>query len=141
MSVPVVQQSAGSLIQSINGQLAEWKTKGAHVLGSLTLQTVPPMHRPVVAVMAVGGKEPTAGWLDHINARSGVRGSVGFITAAKGAATDAAVLAWLRGVAGQTPAAGQDLLLVTDDDKVLMALVNDIRSGAVRLTGSDAGLN
>lgn len=95
----------------------------------------------VVAVMAVGGKEPTAGWLDHINARSGVRGSVGFITAAKGAATDAAVLAWLRGVAGQTPAAGQDLLLVTDDDKVLMALVNDIRSGAVRLTGSDAGLN
>lgn len=53
MSVPVVQQSAGSLIQSINGQLAEWKTKGAHVLGSLTLQTVPPMHRPVVVVVHI----------------------------------------------------------------------------------------
>lgn len=53
MSVPVVQQSAGSLLQSINGQLAEWKNKGAHVLGSLTLQTVPAMHRPVVVVVHI----------------------------------------------------------------------------------------
>lgn len=53
MSVPVVQQSAGSLLQSINGQLSEWKNKGAHVLGSLTLQTVPAMHRPVVVVVYI----------------------------------------------------------------------------------------
>lgn len=53
MSVPAVQQSAVSLIQSINGQLSEWKSKGAHVLGSLTLQTVPPMHRPVVVVVHI----------------------------------------------------------------------------------------
>ncbi len=53
MSVPVVQQSAGSLIQAVNTQLAEWKNKGAHVIGSLTLQTVPPMHRPVVVVVNI----------------------------------------------------------------------------------------
>lgn len=53
MSVPAVQQSAGSLIQAINTQLSEWKSKGAHVLGSLTLQTVPAMHRPVVVVVHI----------------------------------------------------------------------------------------
>lgn len=54
MSVPVVQQqSAGALLQAINTQLSDWKNKGAHVLGSLTLQTVPPMHRPVVVVVHI----------------------------------------------------------------------------------------
>jgi hypothetical protein len=42
-----------SLIDNINKQLTEAKTKGAHVLTPLTLQSVPPMHRPVVVAVQI----------------------------------------------------------------------------------------
>lgn len=41
------------LLQRINQQLQEAKTKGAHLLAPLTLQTIPDMHRPVVVSVQI----------------------------------------------------------------------------------------
>ncbi len=40
-------------ISNINNQLQVWKDKGAHVLAPLTLQTLPPMHRPIVVAVQI----------------------------------------------------------------------------------------
>jgi hypothetical protein len=41
------------MVTAINSQLAEWKRNGAHVLAPITLQVIPAMHRPVVAVVQI----------------------------------------------------------------------------------------
>lgn len=49
----VNEQAKSDLLTSINDQLKQAKERGAHVLAPMTLQQVPPMHRPVVAVVVI----------------------------------------------------------------------------------------
>lgn len=41
------------MVTAINKELANWKQNGAHVLAPITLQTIPAMHRPVLAVVYI----------------------------------------------------------------------------------------
>jgi len=41
------------MISAINEQIADWKRNGAHILAPMTLQTVPAMHRPVLAIVQI----------------------------------------------------------------------------------------
>lgn len=51
--VTVPTTASTDMVTAINGELANWKKNGAHVLAPITLQTIPAMHRPVLAVVYI----------------------------------------------------------------------------------------
>lgn len=52
-SVTVLDPHEQSQLVQINDRLQQEKNRGAHILAPLTLQTVPPMHRPVVVTVQI----------------------------------------------------------------------------------------
>lgn len=53
MTTPTPEHHDRDLIVRINTELQEESRKGGHVLAPLTLQTIPPMHRPVLVTVQI----------------------------------------------------------------------------------------
>lgn len=47
------EKAVGDLLTNINKQLEDAKTRGAHVLGTLVLQQIPPKHRPTISKVEI----------------------------------------------------------------------------------------
>ncbi len=52
-AVTIIDSQEQTQVNDINQRLQSERTKGAHVLAPMTLQTIPPMHRPVVVSVQI----------------------------------------------------------------------------------------